>query len=240
MRNIFVIAKRELYAYFVSPIAYVAIAVYLIIAGFIFWLEVGGMAQYGAPPSLQGQFSTMAFLWLIFAPPLTMRLLAEEQRMGTLELLLTSPVRDWEVVLGKFFASVSVLLLTIVISFMYALVLKAYGNPDLGPMAAGYLGLLLAGGALMSIGVLASAMTQNQVVAAVLAFVANLVLWILSAAGQSASGSTTQVLNQMGFFEHTLNFWRGIIDTNDVVYFVSLMALMLFAATRVLEARRWR
>jgi ABC-2 type transport system permease protein len=239
MRNIFVIAKRELYAYFVSPIAYVAIAVYLIIAGFIFWLEVGDMAHFGTP-SLQGQFSTMAFLWLIFAPPLTMRLLAEEQRMGTLELLLTSPVRDWEVVLGKFFASVAVLLLTIVISLMYALMLKAYGNPDPGPMAAGYLGLLLAGGALMSIGVLASAMTQNQVVAAVLAFVANLVLWIVSAAGQSASSSMTQVFNQLGFFEHTLNFWRGIIDTNDVIYFVSLVALMLFAATRVLEARRWR
>jgi len=171
---------------------------------------------------------------------LTMRLLAEEQRMGTLEILLTSPVRDWEVVLGKFFASVSVLLLSIVITFMYALVLKVYGNPDMGPMAAGYLGLLLAGGALMSIGILASAMSQNQVVAAVLAFVANLVLWIISAAGQSASGSVTQVLNQMGFFEHTLNFWRGIIDTNDIVYFLSLMALALFAATRVLEARRWR
>jgi ABC-2 type transport system permease protein len=240
VQNIFVIAKRELNAYFVSPIAYVAIAVYLVISGFIFWLDVGGMAQFGAPPSLQNQFSTMVFLWLIFAPPLTMRLLAEEQRMGTLEILLTSPVRDWEVVLGKFFASVAVLLLSIVISLMYALVLKVYGNPDLGPMAAGYLGLLLTGGALMSIGILASAMSQNQVVAAVLAFVANLVLWIISAAGQSASGSVTQVLNQMGFFEHTLNFWRGIIDTNDIVYFLSLTALALFAATRVLEARRWR
>jgi ABC-2 type transport system permease protein len=240
VQNIFVIAKRELNAYFVSPIAYVAIAVYLVISGFIFWLDVGGMAQFGAPPSLQNQFSTMVFLWLIFAPPLTMRLLAEEQRMGTLEILLTSPVRDWEVVLGKFFASVAVLLLSIVISLMYALVLKVYGNPDLGPMAAGYLGLLLTGGALMSIGILASAMSQNQVVAAVLAFVANLVLWIISAAGQSASGSVTQVLNQMGFFEHTLNFWRGIIDTNDIVSFLSLTALALFAATRVLEARRWR
>ena len=240
MHNILVIAKRELNAYFVSPIAYVAIAVYLVISGFIFWLEVGAMAQFGNPPSLQNQFGTMIFLWLIFAPPLTMRLLSEEQRMGTLEILLTSPVRDWEVVLGKFFASVSVLLLTIVISLMYALVLKVYGNPDMGPMAAGYLGLLLAGSALMSIGILASAASQNQVVAAVLAFVANLVLWIISAAGQSASGSVTQVLNQMGFFEHTLNFWRGIIDTNDIVYFLSLMALALFAATRVLEARRWR
>jgi ABC-2 type transport system permease protein len=240
VQNIFVIAKRELNAYFVSPIAYVAIAVYLVISGFLFWLDVGGMAQYGASPSLQNQFSTMIFLWLIFAPPLTMRLLAEEQRMGTLEILLTSPVRDWEVVLGKFFASVSVLLLSIVITLMYALVLKVYGNPDMGPMAAGYLGLLLAGGALMSIGILASALSQNQVVAAVLGFVANLVLWIISAAGQSASSSVTQVLNQMGFFEHTLNFWRGIIDTNDIVYFLSLMALALFTATRVLEARRWR
>jgi len=105
MPNILVIAKRELQSYFVSPIAYVAIAVYLVIAGFIFVLEMSGMAQYGEPPSLRGEFGTMVFLLLIFAPPLTMRLLAEEQRMGTLELLLTAPVQDWEVVLGKFLAS---------------------------------------------------------------------------------------------------------------------------------------
>jgi ABC-2 type transport system permease protein len=241
MQNILVIAKRELYSYFVSPIAYVAIAVYLVVAGFIFWLEITGMALGGASPSLQGQFSTMVFLWLIFAPPLTMRLLAEEQRMGTLEILLTSPVRDWEVVLGKFVASLAVLLLTIAITLTYGLILKSYGNPDPGPMAAGYLGLFLAGGALMAIGVLASAVTQNQVVAAVFAFVINLVLWVISAAGQVAGSSVvTQVLNQMGFFEHTLNFWRGVIDTNDMVYFVSVMALALFIATRVLETRRWR
>jgi ABC-2 type transport system permease protein len=241
MQNILVIAKRELNSYFVSPIAYVAIAVYLVVAGFIFWLEITSMALGGAPPSLQGQFSTMAFLWLIFAPPLTMRLLAEEQRMGTLEILLTSPVRDWEVVLGKFAASLGVLLLTIVITLAYGLILMSYGNPDLGPMAAGYLGLFLTGGALLSIGVLASAVTQNQVVAAVFAFVINLLLWVISAAGQAASSSTvTQVLNQLGFFEHTLNFWRGVIDTNDIVYFVSVMALTLFIAARVLETRRWR
>ncbi len=241
MQNIFVIAKRELNSYFVSPIAYVAIAVYLVISGFIFVLEVTGMALQGAPPSLGGQFSTMAFLLLIFAPALTMRLLAEEQRMGTLELLLTSPVRDWEVVLGKFLASLGVLLLTILITVVYALVLKAYGNPDMGPMAAGYLGLFLTGGALMSIGVLASALTQNQIVAAMLALVGNLILWVISAATQLANGPiASQVLNQLGFFEHTQNFWRGVINTTDIVYFASLMALALFIATRVMETRRWR
>jgi ABC-2 type transport system permease protein len=241
MPNIFVIAKRELYAYFVSPIAYVAIAVYLVICGFIFWLEVNGMALYGYSPSLANQLSTMAFLWLFFAPPLTMRLLAEEQRMGTLELLLTSPVRDWEVVLGKFLASLAVLLLTVVLTLSYGVILKLYGNPDLGPMAAGYLGLFLAAGALLSIGVLASALTQNQVVAAVVALVINLVLWIISAAGQAGSGTIiTQILNQLGFYEHTSNFWRGVIDTNDIVYYVSVMALCLFIATRALETRRWR
>jgi gliding motility-associated transport system permease protein len=241
MPNILVIAKRELQSYFVSPIAYVAIAVYLIICGFIFALDMNAMAQYGISPTLQNQFSTMIFLLLLFAPALTMRLLAEEQRMGTLELLLTSPVLDWEVVLGKFLASLGVLLLTIVIAFAYGLMLLAYGNADPGPMAAGYLGLLLSGGALLSIGVLASAMTQNQVVAAVIAIVVNLILWIISAGSQMLSNLTaTQALTQLGFFEHTTNFWRGIIDTNDVVYFVSLMALALFLATRILETRRWR
>jgi gliding motility-associated transport system permease protein len=241
MPNILVIAKRELQSYFVSPIAYVAIAVYLIICGFIFALDMNAMAQYGISPTLQNQFSTMIFLLLLFAPALTMRLLAEEQRMGTLELLLTSPVLDWEVVLGKFLASLGVLLLTIVIAFAYGLMLLAYGNADPGPMAAGYLGLLLSGGALLSIGVLASAMTQNQVVAAVIAIVVNLILWIISAGSQMLSNLTaTQALTQLGFFEHTTNFWRGIIDTNDIVYFISLMALALFLATRILETRRWR
>jgi ABC-2 type transport system permease protein len=241
MTNILVIAKRELNSYFVSPIAYVVVAVYLVIAGFIFALAVNSMAMAGDPPSMEGQFGTMAFLWLFFAPPLTMRLLAEEQRMGTLELLLTSPVRDWEVVVGKFLAGLGVLLLIVVLTFSYGLVLKIYGNADVGPMAAGYLGFFLVGGALMSIGVLASALTQNQVVAAVVSIVANIVLWIISAANQVMTGTVaSQVLNQLGFYEHTLNFWRGVIDTNDIVYYVSLMALALFIATRVLEARRWR
>jgi ABC-2 type transport system permease protein len=241
MTNILVIAKRELNSYFVSPIAYVAVAVYLVISGFIFSMEIVGMASAGAPPSLQGQFSTMAFLLLIFAPPLTMRLLAEEQRMGTLELLLTSPVRDWEVVLGKFLASMAVLLLSVVLTFAYGLMMKIYGDADVGPMAAGYLGLLLAGGALLSIGVLTSSMTQNQVVAAVLGVVIILVLWIITGANQFVRDpALTQVLNQLGFFEHTQNFWRGVIDTNDIIYFVSLMALALFLATRILETRRWR
>jgi ABC-2 type transport system permease protein len=183
----------------------------------------------------------MVFLLLIFAPPLTMRLLAEEQRMGTLELLLTSPVRDWEVVLGKFLASLAVLLLTVVLTFAYGLMMKIYGNADVGPMAAGYLGLLLSGGALLSIGILTSSMTQNQVVAAVLGVVIILVLWIITGANQFVRDPVlTQVLNQLGFFEHTQNFWRGVIDTNDIVYFVSLIALALFLATRILETRRWR
>jgi ABC-2 type transport system permease protein len=161
--------------------------------------------------------------------------------MGTLELLLTSPVRDWEVVLGKFLASMAVLLLTVVLTLAYGLMMKIYGDADVGPMAAGYLGLLLAGGALLSIGVMTSSMTQNQVVAAVLGVVIILVLWIITGANQFVRDpALSQVLNQLGFFEHTQSFWRGVIDTNDIVYFVSLMALALFLATRILETRRWR
>jgi ABC-2 type transport system permease protein len=241
MQNILVIAKREINSYFVSPIAYVAVAVYLVLAGFIFVFNVNAMATYGAPVSMEGQFSTMVFLWLIFAPPLTMRLLAEEQRMGTLELLLTSPVRDWEVVLGKFLGSLAVLALTIILTLAYGLILRVNGHADVGPMAAGYLGLFLTGASLMSIGVMASALTQNQVIAALFSFVTTLILWIISATGQLMSNLTaSQIFTQLDFFEHTNNFWRGIVDTNDVVYFVSLMALALFIATRVLETRRWR
>jgi ABC-2 type transport system permease protein len=213
---------------------------YLVIAGVIFVFNVDQMGQ-GAPISLEYQFGTMVFLWLFFAPPITMRLLAEEQRMGTLELLLTSPVNDWEVVAGKFLGSLAVLLLTIAITFAYGLTLKVLGNADIGPMAAGYLGLFLTGAAIMSIGVLASAMTQNQVIAVLLSFAITLTLWVFSGLGQVLGNlAATQVFTQMAFFEHTQNFWRGVIDTNDIVYFLSLIALALFIATRVLETRRWR
>ena len=241
MPNILVIAKRELKAYFVSPIAYIAIAMYLVVAGFIFFLIVLSISQSGGSISLEGQIWWMAFLWMFFGPPLTMRLLAEEQRMGTLELLLTSPVRDWEVVLGKFLGSLAIMALTIILTLAYGLLLRLNGNADVGPMAAGYLGLFLTGASLMSIGVMASAMTQNQVIAALLSFVTTLILWIISATGQLMSNLTaSQIFAQLDFFEHTNNFWRGIVDTNDMVYFVSLIALALFIATRVLETRRWR
>ncbi|MFN2272174.1 MAG: ABC transporter permease subunit, partial [Anaerolineae bacterium] len=166
MSNIWTITKRELYAYFSSPIAYVTTAAFLIVQGYVFYIIIDQVQQAGMDVAL-GNYYTL-FLLIFYTAMVTMRLLAEEQRSGTLELVLTAPVRDWELVIGKYLASVILFLLLIVISFYQPLVMMRYGEPDLGTMASGYLGFFLLGSALLALGTLTSTFTSNQVVAAII------------------------------------------------------------------------
>lgn len=246
MKNALTIAQRELAAYFTSPIAYVVGVVFLLINGVYF---VGALIYFSSPnpyggplpePTFRYQIGLMYSLLLFTAPPLTMRLLAEEQRLGTLELLLTAPVRDWEVVVGKFLAALGLLGLILVLTLAYVGLLNVYANPDLGPIAAGYVGLLLAGSALLSIGVLSSALTQNQIVAVLIGYGISLSLYLLGMLAQSPVGSVAGLIGQLDFAAHLDNFQRGVISTPDLVYFVSVIVGALFVATRVLESRRWR
>jgi len=239
MRNVWTIARRELYAYFGSPIAYVTMAAFLGVMGLLFWLFLV-YTQQAVLSYILGSGWT-SFVLILYAAVVTMRLLAEEQRSGTIELVLTAPVRDWELVTGKYLASLILFLTMLVISLYQPLILSRLGNPDLGATASGYLGFLLVGAALLAIGTLASTLTRNQVVAAILAIAVGVALWLVQFVGSQSPGTFTgDFLTQLAIFAHYQDFIDGIVDTQHVIYYLSLVAASLFLATRVLEARRWR
>lgn len=238
MTNVLHIARRELAAYFGSPIAYVVGAVYLAVMGGMFGLIL-----------VYSREATMAYLFyhgvsllflVLVSQVLTMRLLAEEQRQGTMELLLTSPVRDGEVVLGKYLASLGVFLALVGLTLAFPLVLLRLGNPDLGPLLSGYLGYVLLGAAMLAIGVFASSVTQNQIVAAVLGIGINLILWVSGDLGDTVGEGLRAVVQYLPLFAHYTDMVRGIIDTKDIIYLLSVIVLFLFLSTRMVEARRWK
>lgn len=238
MRNVWTITSRELNSYFVSPVAYVVSAAFLLISGVLFSLILNSTMD----ASLRGTFSNITFILILIAPILTMKLLAEEQRMGTLELLLTSPVHDWQVVVGKFLGS---LILFVVMllgpTLLYVVLLTTFGKPDYGPILSSYLGVLLLGGAFLSIGVLSSSLTQNQVVAGFLGIVFLLLMWISDALSRIVGGGAVgDALTYLSITQHYNNFLQGVINTQDLIYPLSVIAVALFTATQVLQTRRWR
>ena len=236
MRITFAIAKRELNAYFLSPIAYIVAAVILAILGYMFYLVLFWTKQ----ASLRPLFEQITPILIIIMPLLTMRLLAEERRSGTIELLLTSPIRDSEVILGKFLAGFGLFALMLAPTAYYVLVLAVFGKPDWGPILTVYVGTLLFGGALLSIGILASSVTSNQIVGALVGMGIIALLWLLPSAGTFVSEPIRGILTYMGLSSHIAGFAKGIIDTADIVFYVSIIVGALFLATRVLEARKWR
>jgi ABC-2 type transport system permease protein len=243
MRNIFAIAKREIGSYLISPIIYLVAGAFLLLTGVYFWLTLTWMVDYGDVPTVRYTIEFMVVVFVFAGPLLTMRLLAQERRMGTLELLLTSPLKESELVVGKFLAGVVFYLLMVVPTLLYALVLEVFGNPDWGPIWSSYLGLLLFGMVLLSIGTLASALTQNQIVAAVLGVAGNLALWFFVGVPANNPGvgpRLADALRLLDLREHLDSFLSGALDTGDIFYCLSLTVFLLFIATRVLESRRWR
>ncbi len=239
MRNVWTIARRELYAYFSSPIAYISMAAFLAVMGLLYWLFI----VYTQEATMRYALSNgwLSFLMILFSAVITMRLLAEEQRSGTIELVLTAPVRDWELVVGKYLASLILFLVMTVITFYQPIIMKSLGNPDLSAAASGYLGFFLAGAALLAIGTMTSTFTRNQVVAAVLAIAIGVSLWLIQFAGARSPGTFVgEFLSKLAFFNHYFDFADGLIDTQHVIYYLSVVAASLFIATRVVEARRWR
>jgi ABC-2 type transport system permease protein len=265
MKNFWVICKKELTSYFYSPVAYVVITIFVIISGFFFYnlvvsySELTRMMMSQQYNQYMGQiqlsfmesifrplFSNLSVIMLLMLPLLTMRLLAEEKKNGTFELLLTYPIRDTETVLGKFFACLLVFAVMIGLTLVYPLFLStldtmgAPGGIDVGPLFASYLGLLLMGGAFIAFGVLASSLTSNQIVAAVITFGALLMFWLVGWSAYSAGPGLAAVLKDLSLIDHFDNFAKGTINSHDVIYYLNMIIFCLFLTLRSLESNKWR
>jgi ABC-2 type transport system permease protein len=236
MNGTIAIARRELGSYFSSPLAYVITAAFLVIAGYFFSVNV----IFSRQATVRPLFQTMYTILLLMAPALTMRLLAEEQKSGTIELLLTTPVRELEVVLGKFIAGLLFFVVMLLLTLYYPLLLSIYGSPDVGGIVGGYLGAVLFSATIVSIGLLTSSLTQNQIVAAVLSFAILLILWVVDGLSSVFGGQIGDALSYLALYPHFNDMTRGAIDTKDIAYYLSVTAVALFLTWRSLEARRWR
>ena len=235
--NTFNIAWKEIKAYFGAPAAYVVGAMFLALTGVFF---VADITAPFAEADARGIVDWASFFIIFLAPLLTMRLLAEEQKLGTLELLLTAPVRDWEVALGKYLASFLILAAIVSATLYYVALLYAFGDPDTGPILSGYLGLLLYGAAALAIGLLGSSLSSNQIVSAVVGIAVLLMLSYVDRISGLVEGIVRQIVEGMSMNSHIVDFTRGVIDLSSVVYFLSLAAVFIFLTIRSLETRRWR
>lgn len=238
MRNVGIICRKELGSYLASPLAYVVTAVFLALSGTFFAAYLAATSY--TDTSIRGFLSIAQYLLLLFSALLTMRLVAEERKLGTWELLLTVPVRDTEIVLGKFAGSLAVLALMLALTLYYPLLLVAFGDPDLGPICSSYLGLLLLGSASLAVGVFASSLSSNQILSAVVAGGILFGLWFLGLAGNLAPGPLGNLVSYLSLSAHFPDFMKGIVDTRAVVYYLSVTAVFLFLAVRSIEADRWR
>src|ERR1700730_15762213 len=243
MRNAWIIGRKELGSYFVSPVAYLLLTMFGLIFGFFFWNALGFFVIEGMQMQMRGQtfpmnlneqiirplLSNVSVVGLFFIPMITMRLFAEEKRTGTIELLATSPVRDLEIIVGKWLAAMvlySCLLFFTALNFGF---LFKYGNPDWKPLAIGYLGLLLQGGALLAIGTFISTLTKNQIIAGAATFGVCLLLWVLEWASGYETTTWARVLDYMSVITHYENsFAKGVLDLKDAVYYVALIFVGLF------------
>lgn len=258
MRNIAAIAKREIFSFFVSPIAYFVLTGFILLAGYFFFnllsifnLYIQSMQSMpmagGNMPNLnqfvvENYYQTLVVVLVFLMPLLTMRVIAEEKKKGTFELLVTSPLSITEIVLGKFFGVGTVVLLMILLIFLFPLLLVVYGDPapEILPMLSGLLGLILVALAFCSIGMAVSCFTENQVVAAICSMVTLLLFYVLQSSAQAAGGLTAEVLNYLSPVMQLKDLMRGVITLRSLVYFFSVIIFGLFLSQRALEAYRWR
>jgi ABC-2 type transport system permease protein len=235
LHNVGPIFRRELRSYFNSPVAYVVIIVFL---GIIGWFFTSNLFLMNVA-SLRVVFELVPLVFLFFVPAITMRLLAEEKKSGTLELLTTKPVRDVEIILGKFLAAWALLAAALAPTLLYVVSVGLLGSLDLGPVFTGYLGLLLMGGVYIAIGLLASSLTENQIVAFILSFLIILALFLLDKVLMYVPEAFASTLEFLAIDFHFSNIARGVIDSRNIIYFGSLLGMSLYLATVSLERRKW-
>ena len=243
MRNAWTIARREFRHYFVSPIAY-AVAIFLfVVLGILFYISVRFLLTTGEiPPDGRIVMGNMVFLLIWTTPFLTMRLIAEEAGSGTMELLLTAPIRDWELVLGKWLGAFGFVGLLLAVTWVYPILLHRMTTPgiDQGVLLVAYFGVLLMMGAILAIGVLVSAFFRNSLAAGFATLAVILVLWVIGSLA-SGYGGVNEIVRYLSFSDHFFdNLYQGVVDLSDIVYYVSLTVLALFTASQVVESRRWR
>lgn len=257
MRKLFAIVKRELRAYFYSPIAYVMIVIFLAVSGFFFYsgmtfygkvsFEMSRMAQMMGPQELsladfvlRPLFVNMSVIMLLITPLLTMRLFAEEKKTGSAELLFTWPLKDTDVALGKYIATVLVFAIMLGGTFLFTGLVWWHAQPPWAMILTGYLGLLLLGASFISLGAFVSTLTENQIVSAVISFGALLIFWAGAWTMGDKTGLLADVVNYLSILKHFENFSKGVIDTRDVVYYLSFVFAFQFLTLRSLESKRWR
>ncbi|MCP4606936.1 MAG: ABC transporter permease subunit [Proteobacteria bacterium] len=230
------IARREFKAYFNSPVAYFVIAIFLVMVGILFFIPFFTQDRV----SMRDFFSLVPFLFVFFIPAITMRLIAEERRSGTIEMLITMPVRDVDVILGKFFASLLLVVVALVLTLPYAMTISNFGDLDWGPVWGGYLGLFLTGSCCVALGLLASSWTENQVVAFVIALFLSMFFLMVDRFMIFMPSGIAPIFEYISFGAHFRNASRGIVDSRDVIFFLSFTLFALFFAFRSLESRQWR
>ena len=252
--NTLTICRRELISYFRSPIAYGVMFFFALIAGYFFYVAVVYFVRISVQSSMMGQsqpmsvndsvirplLSNISVIGLFLIPMITMRLFAEEKRSGTIELLITSPVSDLAIIMGKFLAALTLYAAMLAISLVSMATLFFYGKPDFRPMVAGYLGLLLLGGSLLSIGTFISTCTKNQIVAGVAGFSVCLMLWVLDWLSSFQDSVVGKVVSYMSVLQHFDSFSKGVLDSRDIIYYLSAIFIGLFLTARSLESLRWR
>ena len=254
MRNVATIFRKEIKSYFASPIAYLLMSVFALIFGYFFYVAVAIFVSRGMESQMMGRgfpmdvnewvlrplMMNVSVIGLFLIPMITMRLFAEEKRSGTIELLMTSPVRDWEVILGKWLAALTMYACILGTSAIHIALLFAYGQPDWRPILIGYLGLLLQGGCLLAVGTFISTLTRNQIIAAGATFAACLLLWILDWVSAYETATWAKVMGYLSVVTHFEPFSKGVLDTKHLVFYVSMIFLGLFLTARSMESLRWR
>jgi ABC-2 type transport system permease protein len=254
VKHIFHICQRELKSYFASPIAYLLMAFFALIFGFGFFTATRDMVRFSFQAQMMGQQQPMnvndqiirpllgfaGTIALFLIPMITMRTFAEEKRTGTIELLLTSPITDMQIILGKFLGALLLYLCVLAMSMINIAMLFAWGKPDLKPVLVAYLGLILQGCCLLAIGVFISSLTKNQIVAGGVTFFVCLLLWLLSWFTAFDTSGPAKVVNYLSIVTHMENFSKGVIDSKDVIFYCSMVFFSLFITSRAMESQRWR
>lgn len=254
MSNILAIAQKELKSYFASPIAYIVIGMFAVMFGFFFYSllvffdrQSMQMAGMGGPQAvnindqlIRPVFLNTTVINLFLLPMITMRTYSEEKRSGTIELLLTSPLTDFQIIMGKFLGAMGLYAAMLAVTLVHIGTLFVFGNPEVLPVVTAYLGLLLMGGCFISLGLLISSLTKNQIVAGTITFAVFLMLWVINWLASFTGPTTQTVLNYMSITDHLNDFTMGVLDTKHLVYYVSFIAFGLFLTARSVDTERWR